>query len=101
MKLLFKTIIISFKLLFSSSKISLCLTFGLIMINSIMGIFVGLGYYLLIFGVLVVGLSIGLLLFNSKDIFSKKKVAKISKTKKAKTSNKKQVYSNELRRKIS
>lgn len=71
------------------------------MVNSIMGIFIGLGYYLLIFGVLVLGLSVGLLLFDSKNIFSKKKVTKVSKTKKANTSNKKQVYSNEVRRKIS
>ncbi len=71
------------------------------MVNSIMGIFIGLGYYLLIFGVLVLGLSVGLLLFDSKNIFCKKKAIKVSKTKKANTSNKKQVYSNEVRRKIS
>lgn len=71
------------------------------MVNSIMGIFIGLGYYLLIFGVLVLGLSLGLLLFDSKSIFSKKKVTKISNVKKVTNSNKKQAYSNEVRRKIS
>ena len=60
-----------------SSVICLLLTFTLIIVNAVMGVFIGLNYYLMIFTGLTVGLTFGLVLFNYKKIFfSKKKIQK-------------------------
>lgn len=55
------------------------LTFALVIINSIMKIFVGIDYYFMIFSGMTIVSTIGLILCNSKKIFSKKK--KVSKNK--------------------
>lgn len=68
-----------------SSVICLLLTFTLIIVNAVMGIFVGLDYYLMMFTVLTVGLTFGLVLFNYKKIFFSK--SKIQKNKKLVSSN--------------
>ena len=60
-----------------SSVVCLLLTFTLIIVNAVMGIFIGLDYYLMVFAGLTVGLTFGLVLFNYKKIFfSKKKIQK-------------------------
>ena len=86
------------KLFIMSTAVSFCLTFALIMINAIMGVFIGLNYYLTICGVLLIGLSVGLILFDAKLIFSKKKVRKVVRKN---NSRKRRLYQNEARRKIS
>lgn len=60
-----------------SSIICFLLTFTLIIVNAIMGIFIGLDYYLMMFVVLTVGLTFGLVLFDYQKIFyNKKKIQK-------------------------
>lgn len=78
---------------------SFCLTFAMIIINAVMGIFIGLNYYFAIFMLLSGGLSVGLILMDSKKIFAKKKVRKVSNSRKAK--RKRYVRANDTRRKIS
>lgn len=56
-----------------STAICFSLTFALILVNAIMGIFIGLNYYFTMAWMLTVCLSFGLILFDSKRIFSKKK----------------------------
>ena len=85
-----------------SSVICLLLTFTLIIVNAVMGIFIGLDYYLMIFTGLTVGLTFGLVLFNYKKIFfSKKKIqkSKSSVSSKVKRDNYKEVI--QTKRKIS
>ncbi|MGL5313135.1 MAG: hypothetical protein ACRC92_07800 [Peptostreptococcaceae bacterium] len=86
------------KIFIMSAAASFCLTFALIIINAVMGVFIGLNYYAAIFTLLFIGLSIGLILFDSKQIFSKRKVRKVAKTSNAKRRHHR---SNEVRRKIS
>lgn len=52
-----------------SAIICFLITFSLIIINAIMGIFIGLDYYLMIFSVLTIGITVSLTLLNSKKIF--------------------------------
>lgn len=60
-----------------SSVVCFLLTFTLIIVNAVMGIFVGLDYYLMILAVSTLGLTFGLVLYNYKKIFfSKKKIRK-------------------------
>ncbi len=85
-----------------SSVICLLLTFTLIIVNAVMGIFIGLDYYLMIFTGLTVGLTFGLVLFNYKKIFfSKKKIqkSKSSVSSKVKRDNYREVV--QTKRKIS
>lgn len=57
-------------------SIAICfsLTFALILINAVMGIFIGLDYYLLMASVLTVALIVGLILFNFQKIVANKPV---------------------------
>lgn len=52
---------------------SFSITFALLIINSLMRIFITVDYYFMIFSFITVGLIIGLVLYESKSIFSKKK----------------------------
>ena len=52
---------------------SFSMTFALLIINSLMRIFITVDYYFMIFSFITVGLIIGLVLYESKSIFSKKK----------------------------
>ena len=52
---------------------SFSMTFALLIINSLMKIFITVDYYFMIFSFMTVGLIIGLVLYESKSIFSKKK----------------------------
>ena len=52
---------------------SFSITFALLIINSLMKIFITVDYYFMIFSFITVGLIIGLVLYESKSIFSKKK----------------------------
>ncbi len=61
------------EILMMSATISFCLTFFLMLINAIMGVFVGLGYYFIIFTLLMIGFVFGLTLVNLKKILMKKK----------------------------
>lgn len=58
-----------------STAICFSLTFALILINAIMGIFIGLNYYFTMACLLTACLSLGLVLLDSKRIFSKQKKA--------------------------
>ena len=49
---------------------SLVLT--LMIINSVMGLFIGVDFYLLLLGILTLGFTVALILFDSKRIFSSK-----------------------------
>ena len=62
------------KILIMSAIICFSLTFMLMIINTVMGIFIRLNFYLLLFGVLTAGFTVALTLFDSKKIFYKKKV---------------------------
>ena len=64
------------RILFMSAIASFSLIFTLVILNAIMGIFVSFAFCLLLFGVLTVGFTVGLILFDSKRIFIKKKVKK-------------------------
>ena len=85
-----------------SSIICFLLTFTLMIVNAVMGIFIGLDYYLIMFTVLTAGLTFGLILFNYQKIFYNKK--KIQKNKnsipnKVKRDNRREVV--QTKRKIS
>lgn len=64
------------RILFMSAIVSFSLIFTLVILNAIMGIFVSFAFCLLLFGVLTLGFTVGLILFDSKKIFMKKKVRK-------------------------
>lgn len=90
------------KILIMSAIICFSLTFTLMIINAVMGIFIRLNFYLLLFGILTTGFTVALTLFDSKNIFYSKKVKKPVKSKtvrKAKT--KKVEHQTKVRRKIS
>lgn len=59
-----------------SAIICFSLTFTLMIINAVMGIFIRLNFYLLLFGILTVGFTVALTLFDSKKIFYSKKIKK-------------------------
>ena len=83
-----------------SAVICFSLTFSLMIINAVMGIFIRLNFYLLFFAILTIGFTVGLILFDSKKIFYPKKIKKtinrkiVTKTKKVESQTK-------ARRKIS
>lgn len=88
------------RILFMSAIVSFSLIFTLVILNAIMGIFVSFAFCLLLFGVLTLGFTVGLILFDSKRIFMKKKVKKPVKRNAAR--NVKQVDSRtKIRKKIS
>ncbi len=88
------------RILFMSAIVSFSLIFTLIMLNAIMGIFISFDFCLLLFGILTIGFTLGLILFDSKRIFAKKKVKKPIKRNTAR--NVKQVDSRtKVRKKIS
>ena len=83
-----------------SAIVSFSLIFTLVILNAIMGIFVSFTFCLILFGVLTIGFTAGLILFDSKRIFMKKKVKKPVKRNAAR--NVKQVDSRtKIRKKIS
>ena len=71
-------------------------------INAVMGIFIRLNFYLLLFGILTTGFTVALTLFDSKNIFYSKKVKKPVKSKMVRKSKAKKVeHQTKVRRKIS
>ena len=63
------------------SSFTCCLmTFLLIIVNGSMGIFIGLDIYMIIFGVLTIGLTMGLVMCNYKKIFHNKRKLQKSKS---------------------
>ncbi|MGL5329941.1 MAG: hypothetical protein ACRDD7_11780 [Peptostreptococcaceae bacterium] len=85
-----------------SGAICSILTFSLIIINAIMGIFVGLDYYLIMFAILTVCLTIGLTLCNHKNIFaSKQTIKKCKKSKINRVSKERNKEELRVKRKIS
>ncbi|MGL6104760.1 hypothetical protein [Romboutsia sp.] len=82
-----------------STAVCFCLTFALIIINAVMGVFIGIGYYFMLFGVLSLGSTISLILIDAKRIFSKKKVRKVEIT--SNVTRKTQQRSRHIKRKIS
>ncbi|MEG1132442.1 MAG: hypothetical protein RSD77_08990 [Romboutsia sp.] len=83
-----------------STAICFLITFALILINSIMGIIIGLDYYFTIGWTMTALMSLGLVLFNSRKIFSKPKRVVKNKVNRSKTVAKKPQVS-QARRKIS
>lgn len=88
------------------SSFACCLlTFLLIIVNGSMGITIGLDIYMMIFGVLTIGLTIGLVMFNYKKIFYNKRKIQKSKpsTSTSNLKNNQKVVSkkNKTKRKIS
>ena len=82
---------------------SFCLTFLLILVNSVMGIFIKLNYYGAIFLVLSLGFMVGLIVYNKGNFFPKKKKAAqmtVVKSKTAKT-NKPVKVQKQVKRRIS
>ena len=83
-----------------SAVICFSLTFSLMIINAVMGIFIRLNFYLLLFAILTIGFTVGLILFDSKKLLCPKKIKKtinrkiVTKTKKVESQTK-------ARRKIS
>lgn len=61
-----------------SAAVCFCLTFALIIINAMMGVFIGLGYYFMLFSVLSLGSAISLILIDARRIFAKKKIQKVT-----------------------
>lgn len=76
------------------------LTFSLMIINAVMGIFIRLNFYLLLFAILTAGFTVGLILFDSKKIFYSKKIKKPTNSKTV-TKTKKVESNTKTRRKIS
>lgn len=83
-------------------SIAICfsLTFALILINAVMGIFIGLNYYFIMASVLTVALSLGLILFNFQKIMTKKPVVS-SKSKASSSVKATRTQSGNSRRRIS
>lgn len=91
-----------FKLFIISTVVCSVITFALIIINAVMGIFIGLGYYFTLSSVLSVFMTSALVVLDYKRIFqgkSKKKINKVTKHKTIKRENNKQVL--QSKRKIS
>ena len=85
-----------------SAIICFSLTFTLMIINAVMGIFIRLNFYLLLFGILTTGFTVALTLFDSKNILYSKKVKKPVKSKMVRKSKAKKVeHQTKVRRKIS
>ena len=85
-----------------SSVICFLLTFTLMIVNAVMGIFIGLDYYLMMFTVLTAGLTFGLILFNYQKIFyNKKKIQKNKSAISSKVSREKHREAVQTKRKIS
>lgn len=85
-----------------SSFMSCLLIFSLIIINAVMGIFIGLDIYFMVFIGITLGLTLGLVLFNYKKIFySKRKIQKTKPVSTTKVSRNRQKDIVRSRRKIS
>ena len=85
-----------------SAIICFSLTFTLMIINAVMGIFIRLNFYLLLFGILTTGFTVALTLFDSKNIFYSKKVKKSVNSKMVRKAKAKKVeHQTKVRRKIS
>ncbi len=83
---------------------SFSITFALLIINSLMRIFITVDYYFMIFSFITVGLIIGLVLYESKSIFSKKKKTinkKVNTSKVVSKTTKSKTQSQVRKRKIS
>ena len=94
LKKILKRFVISVAICFS-------LTFTLMMVNAAMGLFMELGFYLLLFAVLTIGFTIALVLFDSNVIFSSKKAKQQIKRKPVTNKTKKVESHSKVRRKIS
>lgn len=91
-----------FKVSVLSSIISFVITFGLIVLNAIMGVFIGLEYYFMLFAGLTLCLTIMLVVVDYNRIFKNKKhiqKTKVSKNKNIKRGNTREVV--KAKRKIS
>lgn len=94
LKKIFKRFIMSVAICFS-------LIFMLMIINVVMGLFIKFDFYLLLFGVLTIGFTMGLVLFDSNVIFSAKKVKQPIKRKQVTNKVKKIESHSKVRRKVS
>ena len=83
-----------------SAIICFSLTFTLMIINAVMGIFIRLNFYLLLFLILTAGFTVALTLFDSKKIFYSKKVKKPVNSKMVRKAKKVESHT-KARRKIS
>ena len=84
-----------------SVAICFSLIFMLMIINVAMGLFIKFDFYLLLFGVLTIGFTMALVLFDSNVIFSSKKVKQPIKRKQVTNKVKKIESHSKVRRKVS
>ena len=84
-----------------SVAICFSLIFMLMIINVAMGLFIKFDFYLLLFSVLTIGFTMGLVLFDSNVIFSAKKVKQPIKRKQVTNKVKKIESHSKVRRKVS
>lgn len=94
LKKIFKRFIMSVSICFS-------LIFILMVINAAMGLFIKFDFYLLLFGILTIGFTMALVLFDSNIIFSSKKAKKTIKRKQVTNKVKKIESHSKVRRKVS
>ena len=87
-----------FKIFIMSAMICFSLVFTLMIINVIMGIFIELSFYLILLGILTLGFTFALTLFDSKKIFYSKNVKKPIKSKTASKSKKSESSHSKVRR---
>lgn len=88
------------RILVISMMICFAMTFALVLINSVMGVHIGLDYYFLMSGVVTVCLTTGIVLCNARKIFDNKTVHK-TRMKNVNANKKQKSHSREIKRKIS
>lgn len=80
--------------------ICFAMTFALLLINSVMGVHIGLDYYFLMGSVVTVCLTTGIVLCNARKIFDDKTIHK-TRMKNVSANKKQNNHSRDIKRKIS
>ncbi|NMS88549.1 hypothetical protein HGQ85_01325 [Clostridioides difficile] len=80
--------------------ICFAMTFALVLINSVMGVHIGLDYYFLMGSIVTVCLTSGIVLCNARKIFDDKTVHK-TRMKNVSANKKQKSHSRDIKRKIS
>lgn len=88
------------RILVISMMICFAMTFALVLINSVMGVHIGLDYYFLMGGVVTVCLTTGIVLCNARKIFDNKTIHK-TRMKNVSANKKQKSHSRDIKRKIS
>ncbi|HAU5304970.1 TPA: hypothetical protein JD141_14005, partial [Clostridioides difficile] len=85
------------RILVISMMICFAMTFALVLINSVMGVHIGLDYYFLMGSVLTVCLTFGIVLCNARKIFDSKTIHK-TRMKNVSTNKKQKSHSRDIKR---